>query len=235
VLSVIATLKKLSSPLTIGTYPRKFSEPIVIIGNAAVDCRSLRSRPPIQTSSAAPRRRRSAGKRIGALHHDSDLPPGATQPHRYGQKLAFLLPDALRWCTSPSSRVPSRGERRRISIWSTLTSIRSIRAVRTARLRATDIGRAKQTRLAGIATGAPSDFDRHAPHVARPACARGRTDWWSGPETRRPSRSSRSCRGLPLPHHAMPARSPSPSRMLLRQLRREAHNGCLTSRRAAGL
>jgi hypothetical protein len=27
------------------------------------------------------------------------------------------------------------------------------------------IGCAKQTRLAGIPTGAPSDFDRHAPHV----------------------------------------------------------------------
>ena len=52
--------------------------------------------PPIQTSSAAPRRRRSAGKRIGALHHASNLPPSPARPYRYGQKLAFRLPHALR-------------------------------------------------------------------------------------------------------------------------------------------
>ena len=37
-----------------------------------------------------------------------------------------------------------------------------------------------------------------------PGVRPGRTDWWSGPETRRPSRSSRSCQRLLLPHHACP-------------------------------
>jgi hypothetical protein len=36
------------------------------------------------------------GKRIGAVDHHSDLPPGAAQPHRYGQKLGFLGVGALR-------------------------------------------------------------------------------------------------------------------------------------------
>ena len=35
------------------------------------------------------------GKRIGAVDHHSDLPPGATQPYRYGQKLGFFVVGAL--------------------------------------------------------------------------------------------------------------------------------------------
>src|ERR1700736_1999333 len=38
------------------------------------------------------------GKRIGAVDHHSDLPPGPAQPYRYGQKLGFLVVGALRWC-----------------------------------------------------------------------------------------------------------------------------------------
>src|SRR5882672_2308871 len=38
------------------------------------------------------------GKRIGAVDHHSDLPPGAAQPYRYGQKLGFLVVGALPWC-----------------------------------------------------------------------------------------------------------------------------------------
>src|SRR5882757_10650828 len=38
------------------------------------------------------------GKRIGAVDHHSDLPPGAAQPYRYRQKLGFLVVGALRWC-----------------------------------------------------------------------------------------------------------------------------------------
>src|SRR5258708_30181589 len=37
------------------------------------------------------------GKRIGAVDHHSDLPPGAAQPCREGQELGFLVVGALRW------------------------------------------------------------------------------------------------------------------------------------------
>ena len=36
------------------------------------------------------------GKRICAVDHHSDLPPGAAQPYRYRQKLGFLVVGALR-------------------------------------------------------------------------------------------------------------------------------------------
>src|ERR1700730_6554450 len=48
------------------------------------------------------------GKRIGAVDHHSDLSPGTAQPHRYGQKLNFVVVHALRWIRTPFLRHLSR-------------------------------------------------------------------------------------------------------------------------------
>jgi len=99
------------------------------------ECRVEPARPEKQLYQSRIRFR--GGKRIGAVRHYSYLPPGAAQPYRYGQKLGFSAPMPCDGVASPSSRAPSRSGRRRMSIWLTLTSIRSISEVRTARLRAT--------------------------------------------------------------------------------------------------
>src|ERR1700756_4129462 len=59
------------------------------------ECRVEPARPEKQLYQSRIRFR--GGKRIGAVHHDSDSQPGAAQPYRYGLKLAILLPHALRW------------------------------------------------------------------------------------------------------------------------------------------
>src|SRR6266404_9528421 len=57
------------------------------------ECRVEPARPEKQLYQS--RIRFCGGKRIGAVHHHSDLPPGAMQPYRYGQKLGFLVVGAL--------------------------------------------------------------------------------------------------------------------------------------------
>src|SRR6202035_2459158 len=43
---------------------------------------------------------RFRGKRIGAVDHHSDLPPGAAQPYWHAQDLGFVVGRALGWCCS---------------------------------------------------------------------------------------------------------------------------------------
>src|SRR5258707_6922943 len=56
-------------------------------------------------------------KRIGAVDHHSDLPPGAAQPYRHGQDLGFVVGHALRWC---SSSTEDRGQPRRAETYADL-------------------------------------------------------------------------------------------------------------------
>src|ERR1700730_2397164 len=60
------------------------------------ECRVEAARPEEQLDQSCVRFR---GKRIRPIDHHSDLPPGTAQPHRYGQKLNFVVVHALRWCS----------------------------------------------------------------------------------------------------------------------------------------
>jgi hypothetical protein len=62
------------------------------------ECRVEPARPEEQLDQSRVRFRR--GKRIGAVDHHSDFPPGAAQPYRPGQDLGFVVFHALRWCGS---------------------------------------------------------------------------------------------------------------------------------------
>src|SRR5215831_13777588 len=58
------------------------------------ECRVEPARPEKQLDQSRIRLR--GGKPTGAVDHHPYLPPGATQPYRYGQKLGFLVVGALR-------------------------------------------------------------------------------------------------------------------------------------------
>src|SRR6266404_4488183 len=72
------------------------------------ECRVELARPEKQLYQSRVRFR--GGKRIGAVDHHSDLPPGAAQPYRHGQDLGFIVGLTLRWC---SSYIEERGQPRR--------------------------------------------------------------------------------------------------------------------------
>src|SRR6478672_4169547 len=79
-----------ADPFPLGEYSKR---------NAfAIDeCRVEPARPEEQLDQS---RVKFRVKRIRSVDHHSDLPPGAAQPYRHGQKLGFVVVHALRWCSS---------------------------------------------------------------------------------------------------------------------------------------
>jgi hypothetical protein len=82
---------------------------------AVGECRVELARPEEQLDQSRVGFRR--GKPIGAVDHHSDFPPGAAQPywHRHGLDSSSVM--LCKDVAVTSSSTPSRGGRRRMSIW----------------------------------------------------------------------------------------------------------------------